>query len=118
MGESTFRRNKIHPPAAPAVLLLGSAIHCGGYSNRKKYRNGGVSSRSANVFAWSSTISDVRSSEFFSARNTRRRNVSGACLISASVNQKNSTPFSLVAEIPSFSAQSFPVQPGARGAAA
>src|SRR2546421_12060393 len=73
MGARTFRRNKIHPPAAAAVLAFGFAIHRGGYNNRKKYRNAGISKRSANVFAWSSTISDVRSSEFFSARNTKQR---------------------------------------------
>src|ERR1041385_5332940 len=77
MRSRAVRRSRMQPPAAPAVFASRSAVHFGGYSIKKKYRNGGMSMRSAGGAAFNKNINEDRSTQNVSARETRRRKVSG-----------------------------------------
>jgi hypothetical protein len=62
-------------------------------------------------------MSETKSRCGASAFETKRCKVSGACTISASVNQKNSGSDCSTVRTPCCKAQSFPVHPAARGSA-
>jgi hypothetical protein len=88
IASNVARRISMQPPAAPAVLLRGSATQRGGYSMKKNNTKAGISSRSHRLRQLSRTISETRSYPPLSARATSAARLCGVWTMSASVSSR------------------------------
>ena len=88
---SALRRASMQPPAAAAIVRVGSFTAPKGYSMSKKNTKAGIRKCSAAVWQDSRAISETRTRlPVFAPAPPAGERLSGAWAISASVNQRNS----------------------------